>query len=88
MAKSVSLAVNAVEIVNRVATKHKLNLPAKVVMFHYDEGADVLYVHFEYPARAADSDVLGRNGEVILGLDAKEKVVSITVLNASSYRSK
>ncbi len=51
----------------------------------YDVEADVLYAHFESNAEAIDSDILEANENDILGLNQKEKVVRITILNASVF---
>ena len=40
-------------------------------MFHYDEESDTLFVHFEYPSKSVDSEVVGEHGEIILGLNGK-----------------
>ncbi len=68
MARAVTLAVDVAELVTRIAKQHGLDFPPRIVMFHYDEEADTLYVHFEYPSRAVDSEVVDEQGEIILGL--------------------
>jgi uncharacterized protein YuzE len=61
-----------------------LNLPTQHVWLDYDEEADVLYISFRKPQRAAktvemDNDVLIRkDGDTIVGL---------TILHASARRS-
>jgi len=86
MAKTVALAVDVTELVSRVAEQHSLDLPSKIVMFHYDEETDTLYVHFEYPSKAVDSEIVGKHGEIILGLNQEGKVVDMTVINASTHK--
>jgi len=61
--------------------RHMLRLPMRKVWWDYDEEADVLYVSFQRPQRATDSEMLD-NG-VILRY-RKDKLVGVTVLNASS----
>lgn len=84
MAKTVSLAVDVPAVVTQIAKRYKLKLPPKIVMFHYDDSSDTLYVHFEYPAKSVDSKVVDVYGEVILGLNKKGKIVNLTVMNATT----
>jgi len=65
-----------------------LGLPSKIVMFRYDEDADTLYVHFEYPSKSVDSKVLDKHGEIILGLNRKGQTVNMTIINASTHKPK
>lgn len=85
MAKSISLAIDAPKIVTAVAAKYELDLPERIVMMHYDEQADTLYVHFEYPSRSESSDVVDEHGEIILGLRGGKKPANLTVVNASRF---
>ncbi len=85
MAKGVSLAIDAPKVVATVAEQYHLDLPQKIVMLHYDEEADTLYVHFEYPSRAVNSDVVDEHGEVILGLAEDARPANLTVINASRF---
>ena len=87
MAKIVSLAIDAVGVVTKIAEGYNLDLPSKIVMFHYDEEADTLYVHFEYPSKAVDSEVVDKQGEVIIGLDQEGHIVNITVINALTHKA-
>lgn len=82
MAKSVSLAIDEA-IVNRIVEKYNLKLPPKIVMWHYDEDADTLYLHFRYPAKAVDSQIVDREGQIILGRDQKNTIINMTIINAS-----
>lgn len=82
MAKSVSLAIDGEALVNRIAEKYDVKLPPKIVMWHYDGEADTLYLHFEYPAKAVDSQMVDREGQIILGRDPKNAIVSMTIVNA------
>lgn len=84
MAK-VELVIDVPAVVSGIAEQYKLKLPQKIVMFHYDDSADTLYVHFQYPAKSVDSKVVDDFGEIVLGLDEKRKIVNLTVINASSY---
>jgi len=40
--KTVSLAVDVAAVVGRIAKHYDVDLPPKIVMFHYDEDADTL----------------------------------------------
>lgn len=57
-----------------------LKLKAKEFWVDYDEEADVLYISFQRPQRATDTETLD-NGVLVRYRD--EKIVGITVLNAS-----
>jgi uncharacterized protein YuzE len=87
MAKTVVLAVDVAGLVTKIAEQHNLDLPPKIVMFHYDEEADTLYVHFEYPSKAVDSEIVDKHGEIVLGLNQEGQVVDMTVINASTHKS-
>lgn len=84
MAKTVSLAIDPVRVVRRIVEEHNLDLPSRIVMMHYDDDVDTLYLHFKYPSNAVDSEIVDRHGEIVLGLDKDGRVVSMTVINASS----
>ena len=84
MAKTVNLAVDVPSIVTQLAQRYNLKLPQKIVMFHYDDSADTLYVHFEYPAKTVDSRVVDKYGEIVLGLNKKGKIVNLTIINATT----
>ena len=85
MAKTVNLAIDVPRIVTQIAERYNLNLPPKIVMFHYDDEADTLYVHFEYPAKSVDSKIIDKSGEIITGLDSKGKIVNLTIINAADF---
>ena len=85
MAKTIHLAIDAPDIVSRIAERYKLNLPSKIVMFHYDDSSDTLYVHFEYPAKSVDSKFVDKYGEIVLGLDKKGKIVNLTIMSAATH---
>lgn len=59
---------------------HFLALPSKHSWIDYDEQADVLYLSFEKPQRASDSQMVDEN--VILRKRGN-KIVGMTVMNAS-----
>jgi uncharacterized protein YuzE len=84
MAK-VELVMDVSAVVSGIAEQYSLKLPRKIVMFHYDDSADTLYVHFQYPSMSVDSRIVDDCGEIILGLNEKGRIVNLTVLNASSY---
>ena len=85
MAKRIELAIDVPTIVSKIAERYRLNLPSKIVMFHYDDSSDSLYVHFEYPAKSVDSRFADKNGEIVLGLNKKGKIVNLTIINAITY---
>ena len=58
---------------------HLLKLPSKPIWFDLDEEADVLYVSFERPQGATDSE-LDENG--ILTRYRGDQLVGVTILNA------
>jgi len=58
---------------------HLLKLPSKQMWFDFDEEADVLYVSFERPQGATDSE-LSENG--IVTRYRGERLVGVTILNA------
>jgi uncharacterized protein YuzE len=86
--KIVGLAIDVAGVVSKIAERYGLDLPSKIVMFHYDEDADTLYVHFEYPSKSVDSKIVDKHGEIILGLNQKGKIVNITVINALTHKQK
>lgn len=86
MAKTVELAIDVPAVVSGIAEQYNLKLPRKIVMFHYDDSSDTLYVHFQYPAKNLDSKVVDAHGEIILGLNEKQRIVNLTVINASTHR--
>ena len=58
---------------------HVLRLPSKQVWFDFDEEADVLYVSFERPQRASDSE-LSEDG--VLRRYRGSELVGVTIMNA------
>ena len=58
-----------------------LSMPSKMMWIDYDEDADVLYINFEKPQKATDSEMI----DDIITHCRKGKVVGITVLHASDY---
>ena len=62
------------------AMPHLLNLPAARFWVDYDREADVLYISFQRPQKATDSEML--EDGVILRYRG-EKMVGLTVLDAS-----
>lgn len=58
---------------------HLLKLPSKQVWFDFDEEADVLYVSFERPQGATDSE-LTEHG--VLTRYRGDQLVGVTILNA------
>jgi len=58
----------------------------KIVTFHYDEEADTLFVHFEYPSKSVDSEIVDTHGEIVLGLNGKGQIVNVTIINAITHK--
>lgn len=61
-------------------TTHILKLPHTKMLIDYDKGADVLYISFNRPQKATDSEMLD-NG--ILLRYNKDQLVGVSVLDAS-----
>jgi uncharacterized protein YuzE len=57
---------------------HLLKLPSKQMWFDFDDDADVLYVSFERPQRASDSE-LTDDGVILRYRD--HQLVGATILN-------
>ncbi|MHA1236378.1 MAG: DUF2283 domain-containing protein [Candidatus Hodarchaeales archaeon] len=81
----IRMQIEATEIINRISTRYSLSLPHEIIRMGYDAEADVLYAHFEANAEAVDSDILEANENIILGLNKTNKMVRITILNASHF---
>jgi uncharacterized protein YuzE len=62
------------------ATPHLLKFPKNKLWIDYDEEADVLYLSFERPQKATDSEM--RDDGVLLRYK-RDKLVGITILEAS-----
>ena len=60
-----------------------LEFPVKKFHVDYDKEADVLYISFERPQKATDTEV---TDEGILLRFRDDKLVGITVLNASRFK--
>jgi uncharacterized protein YuzE len=86
LAKTVGLAVDVAGIISKIAERYDLSLPSQIVMSHYDEDADTLYVHFKYPSESVDGKVVDQHGEIILGLNRKGQIVNMTVINALTHK--
>ncbi len=63
-----------------LATPHLLKFPHTKMWIDYDKKADVLYISFERPQKATDSEMT-ENG--ILLRYRKDNLVGITVIDAS-----
>lgn len=59
---------------------HLKRLHSRRVWLDYDEGADALYISFERPQHATDTEVM-RDG--VLVRKRGKKIVGLTILNAS-----
>jgi len=51
--------------------------------FDYDEDADVLYISFQKPQQATDTDMI--NDDMLVRRRGKE-IVGITIMHASNFR--
>jgi len=63
------------------AAPHLLKFPAHRLWIDYDEEVDMLYISFDRPQNASDSQML-ENGVVLRYKD--DKIVGITILDASA----
>jgi uncharacterized protein YuzE len=63
---------------------HLLEIPHKRIWTTYDEEADVLYINFEKPSHADDSELT--DDDVIVRYE-KGWMVGITILNASKRKA-
>ncbi len=55
--------------------------PQGNIWLSYDAGADVLYVNFQQPSQAADSDMT--DDDIIVRYDEDGEIVGFTILRAS-----
>jgi len=62
------------------ATPHLLKFPKNKLWIYYDEEADVLYLSFQRPQKATDSEM---RGDGVLLRYKRDKLVGITILEAS-----
>ena len=62
------------------AMPHLLKFPVTKMWIDYDEEADALYISFDRPQKATDSEM---SADGILHRYRKEKLVGITILEAS-----
>jgi uncharacterized protein YuzE len=61
-----------------------LQIPHRRIWLAYDEEADVLYVNFKKPSHADDSELT--DDDIIVRYE-KERIVGITILNASKRQA-
>ena len=59
-----------------------LNFPVSEFWVDYDREADVLYISFQHPQKATDTEILD-NGILVRYRD--QEPVGVTVINASSW---
>lgn len=69
------------EAIKVIPNFFRLKLPQ--ARFDYDREADVLYISFERPQKATDSEL---TAEDIIVRRRGKRVVGLTVLNASRFR--
>lgn len=67
------------------AAPHLKRLPSNHMWIDYDQEADVLYVSFEKPQRATDSEL--RDDNVLLRYRGK-KLIGITIIGTKALRIK
>lgn len=67
------------------AAPHLTRLPSNHMWIDYDQEADVLYVSFEKPQRATDSEL--RDDNVLLRYRGK-KLIGITIIGTKALRIK
>jgi hypothetical protein len=67
-------------LLNQVKGKLNLKLPTEIILSENDRKEDVLKAHFKPKYEAIDSEIIKEDDNVILGLEAKKKVVKITIL--------
>jgi uncharacterized protein YuzE len=77
MAEEVKRVVDAIPML--------LEFPSRKFHVDYDEEADVLYISFERPQKATDTEVAEEG--ILLRL-RNDKLVGITILNASRFKVK
>lgn len=65
------------------ATPHLLKFPTTKMLIDYDNQADVLYISFDRPQKATDSD-MSKDG--ILYRYRDDKLVGLTILEASKRK--
>ena len=63
------------------AVPYLMRFPSKRFWVDYDEEADVLYISFERPQKATDSEMT--DGGVLLRY-RRERLVGVTILDASA----
>ena len=63
------------------AVPHFLKMHPRNMWIDYDEGADVLYISFEKPQNASDSELVD---DIIIHTRGK-KTVGLTIMHASDY---
>ena len=59
-----------------------VKLPSKKVWMDYDEEADVLYINFEKPQHATDSELLKNN---VLVRYKNDKIVGVTIIGVKKF---
>ena len=51
----------------------------KIAYSHYDDGVDILYVHFVSPFNPTDSEML--DNDVLVDYNEENKVIGLTILD-------
>lgn len=60
-----------------------LSKSKKSISFDYDEEADVLYISFQKPQQATDTDIV--NDDILIRKRGKD-IVGVTVMHASNFQ--
>lgn len=76
--------INPFQILDNIAEQLGFQFP-EIVDIAYDRHVDVLYIQFQLNAKAVDNEPLDEEGMILLGMDAKDKHVNMTILNASQF---
>ena len=83
--KIIKMRIDGIALLNQVNGLYQLKLPSEIIHLGYDSEGDVLNAHFKVNPEVIDSEIVEEDENVILGLDKDEKIVRITILNASKY---
>lgn len=75
------LAINSIMSEVMTAMPHLMKLKVKHIWMDYDEEADVLYVNFDRPQAATDSELL--EDDVIVRY-RDEEVIGLTILHTKT----
>jgi len=81
--KETTMALASINIEQYVKVAANANLlPKRDFYLSYDAEADIAYINFHNPARAADDSEL-TDDDVIIRYDKDEEIIGLTILHAS-----